>query len=139
MKNIDKSFQKINDWVASKGFDIVKKLNVGDCVDWNEKIIVVNSKQSLENQLYSLLHECGHVMIGRNYKQFKKYYPMYAYSEDITERTKKTQKYKVSVIAEEIEAWKRGLSLAKRLNIEVNKDNFDKIMAKCVMTYVKWA
>ena len=62
---------------------------------------------------------------------------MYAYKA--TKRQEKTKKCKVSVIGEEYEAWKRGRKLAKRLDIEVNKDKFDLAMTRALMSYFKWA
>ena len=62
---------------------------------------------------------------------------MYAYKA--TKRQEKTKKYKISVIGEEYEAWRRGRKLAKRLNIKVNKNKFDSTMARNLMTQFKWA
>ena len=62
---------------------------------------------------------------------------MYAFKA--TKRQEKTKKYKISVIGEEYEAWRRGRKLAKRLNIEVDKNKFDLVMTRNLMTYFKWA
>lgn len=136
--NFENSIQKLEMWASKKGF----KLSFGatpDQVSFENKIIYVYNKQKKENQVYSLLHECGHILVSQNIEDFEKSYPMYAHASDVTKRQEKTNKYKVSLIGEEFEAWKRGLSLAKRLGIEINKENYDKIMSKCLMTYIKWA
>jgi len=47
--------------------------------------------------------------------------------------------YRLSVLEEEIDAWKRGKKLAKRLNIKIDEIKFEKYKAKYTMTYVDWA
>ena len=42
-------------------------------------------------------------------------------------------------IEEEVEAWKRGKRLAKRLGIGLYEDRFDAHKAECLMTYIRWA
>ena len=52
---------------------------------------------------------------------------------------KVNRKKRVAVLSEEIEAWKRGELLAKRLGIEINSEKFDRVRADAIMSYVEWA
>ena len=131
-----KSIKILCEWIQDRGHK-VKFQTKEDALCYEDKIIYSNTRQDTENQLYSLLHECGHLLIYLGNEGFEKEYPMYAYKA--TKRQEKTKKYKISVIGEEYEAWRRGRKLAKRLNIKINKNKFDLAMTKNVMTYLKWA
>ncbi len=52
-------------------------------------------------------------------------------------RLERSHKYKVDVIAEELDAWRKGKELAKRLDIYINEDNYYSLMTKCVYSYVR--
>jgi transposase len=52
-------------------------------------------------------------------------------------RIKRSDLFKYQHIKEEIDAWQRGLKLAKSLNIKIDKDEYDKYAAKCVKTYIQ--
>ena len=40
---------------------------------------------------------------------------------------------------EELEAWKRGEGLARRLGIKINEEKFDKVRSDAIMSYIEWA
>ena len=94
--------------------------------------------QGVENRLYSLLHECGHALIRSNAKNFEYSYPAHATAE-LDGRKRRSDKYKVSLIEEEVEAWKRGYRLAKRLGVFIDENNFNKLKTKCLISYFNWA
>ena len=118
-------------------YDIVHEKSIEILTDWVEKTIYIHTRQGIENEVYSLLHECGHLLIFLDNKSFERSYPMYAYAA--TKRQEGTNKWKVSVIAEEYEAWKRGRKLATKLNIPVDKKKYDKAMTDAIMSYIRWA
>jgi hypothetical protein len=70
------------------------------------------------SQLYVLLHECGHFLIGA---------------------TGPRHSGRVGSIEEEIIAWRRGRSLARRLRIRVDSPAFARLRSRCLATYVRWA
>jgi hypothetical protein len=43
------------------------------------------------------------------------------------------------VVAEEIEAWKRGREIARDLDLFINDDKYDNLMTEQVMSYLVWA
>ena len=130
----NKQYDMISSWVASKGFDVECHTDADDRLEFEEKTIYIDSRQHAENRFYTLLHEAGHLLISQTASQFQKDHPMYAMSCDV--RKYKSKAYQVSLVAEEIEAWKRGRRLAKRLGLEVNDNKLDKIMTDCVMSYI---
>ena len=97
------------------------------------KEINICSRKGIEKKLYGLLHECGHALIRRDWTKFESEYPAHATAE-LDRRKMKSDKYKVSLVEEEVEAWKRGRRLAKRLGIYVDDYKFNKLKTKCLMS-----
>jgi glycosyltransferase involved in cell wall biosynthesis len=121
-------------WITHKGYDVNCYTDADDRLDFEEKIIHIDSRQHAESRFYTLLHECGHLLISQTASQFQKDHPMYAMSCDF--RKSRSKAYQVSLVAEEIEAWKRGRRLAKRLNLHVDDLKLDRLMTDCVMSYI---
>ena len=93
----------------------------------------INSTRSLETQLYILLHECGHILVSESDSIVNG-------AEEVFDKYgEKTKIYKVFTVIEEVEAWKRGLRLAKKLNIPVNKEKWNRDVARAINSYMKWA
>ena len=57
-------------------------------------------------------------------------------SDVVCQTTRARNAYQVSLVAEEIEAWKRGRRLANRLGLYINDKKFNNVMSECVMTYI---
>ena len=120
------------------GYEIYEDPDYQDCCRNDAKIIEICSRNGIENKLYALLHECGHALIRENWKKFTQEYPAHA-DCGFDGRKSRSAKFKISTIEEEIEAWKRGKRLAKRLGIEINEERYDANKAKYLMSYVLWA
>ena len=129
-------------WAFDKNWIIELEYLGKDEMDPGSKTISISTRQGIENQLYTLLHECGHILVQSNHTMYAKRYPATAklnICTGVNRRLEKSKKYKVDVISEEIEAWQRGKKLAERLGIYINEDKFNEIMNKCIFTYVEWA
>ena len=90
-------------------------------------------------QLYILLHELGHFLIedeGPTYVADR--FPN-GYRRIMDDVPGRGPLHKVDVIAEEFDAWSRGLTLAKHLGIEVDRQVFDDVRARYLVSYFKWA
>ena len=99
--------------------------------------IHINSRQSIENQLYTLLHECGHLLIDdrsqtTEFRFRKGYYVL----DDVV---RKSFVHRISIVDEEFEAWARGRKLARKLGVKINDDVFDTLKAKFLKSYMLWA
>lgn len=132
-----KSIEILCEWVEKRGHQVEFQNQLPDQLSYDDKTIYIHTRQGVENQVYSLLHECGHLLVHLSNEGFKRDYPMYAYAA--TKRQESTTKYKVSVVAEEFEAWKRGRKLAERLNIPIDKKKYDIAMTDAIMSYFRWA
>jgi hypothetical protein len=132
------SYAKVSEWAEEHGYQVVEGPDEEDACWSDVKQITIYSGQGVENRLYSLLHECGHALIRSNAKNFEHSYPAHATAE-LDGRKRRSDKYKVSLIEEEVEAWKRGYRLAKRLGVFIDENNFNKLKTKCLISYFNWA
>ena len=132
---------RLIDWLWVKRWDIEFDHSCKDEMDPNSKCVTISARQGIEKQLYSLLHECGHILIQSNEVRYNKKFPATAKRNCFVShrQLEKSKKYKVDVIAEEIEAWDRGKSLANRLGIYIDEDKFNEVKVACIFTYVEWA
>ena len=138
-KLFEDGIDKLIDWAYTKGCAIDFDYCVRDEFRPEDKLITISLRQGPENRLYSLLHECGHLILNKNEALYAKKYPssmkMAHYKSNKT--LEKSPKYKVDVLTEEIDAWRKGKDLAKRLGIYIDEDNYYSVTSKCVYSYVK--
>jgi len=123
---------KVHCWLEDRGFYLLLGRDGGDAVDVESKIVSINSSRSEEMQLHILLHECGHILIHKNGDKMN-------CRQIYGEYTKRSKIYKVFTVIEEIEAWSRGLKLAERLNIPINKDKWNRDVSRAIWSYMDWA
>jgi len=131
--------EELIEWTNKKGYSIDFDYCVQDELRPGDKMITINTRQGREKQLYALLHECGHLILGNNEELYAKKYPSsnkMAYCNS-NKRLERSDKYKVDILAEEIDAWRKGKDLAKRLGIYIDEDNYYSVTSKCVYSYVR--
>ena len=131
--------EMITQWAATKGYKVLGKWEE-DAFYEDEKEIVYSLRTKKEkNQVYSLLHECGHALAYES-KGYQNRFPTLAKHRFKTAKVNpRTNTYKVESILEEYDAWARGLALANRLGIELDKEDFGKYASRWVMSYVRKA
>lgn len=132
---IKEKISKIESWLDKKGFVLCKsnKKTIEDEVDFERRVVFLSQRSKPEHQLYSLLHECGHVVIRKR----KDYKTRFKESLYIAEECKMpTIRSSIEEIEEEILAWREGEYLAKKLSIDLDSDLYYKYGTKWVMTYV---
>jgi len=120
-------------WLQSKGYFVDFARDGDDSVDREAKIVSINSTRSLETQLYTLLHECGHVLVSESDNIVN------GAEEVLGKYGENTKIYKTFTVIEEVEAWKRGLKLAGRLHVPVDKKKWNRDVARAITSYMKWA
>lgn len=103
-----------------------------------EKLITVSSRMSPREQLFTLLHECGHFLIGprRPGDRFGM-----GYAAPALPRHKGSALHRIDILDEEFEAWARGWKLGRKLGalLDADRKAFDERRVQCLMTYAKWA
>ena len=119
-------------------YTVVSKSNEQDRAEFSNKTVYINSRSHPENRFYTMLHEYGHVELWEeDWQSFGATFPSYLRFYD--NRSTRSKSGKIATIAEEIEAWRRGLMLAYRKNMFVNYVKYEKIMNDSLMSYVEWA
>lgn len=103
----------------------------------DNKIIYINSTQTLEKQLFVLLHECGHLLID-DPSDTTLFRFRHGYHETKPEIKRKFI-HRCQILEEEFEAWYRGRKLANKLGIQINDYNFETLKAGMLKSYMKWA
>lgn len=127
----------IEDW----GYDVEQKTGVVERVELGGvKTIYINSACHPETRFYTLLHEIGHVLIRKDWGRFSKHYPNYLESPDghVDGRRERRKSYRIGLIAEEIEAWKRGRNFAERHGLYVDHLKYDSDANAALMSYIDW-
>ena len=129
----DSSISQVVVWLEERGY-YVEFDNAGDdSVDRIAKVVSINTTRSEETQLYIILHECGHILVAESdiiVNGIDEVLEKYSYSSKI---------YKTFTVIEEVEAWKRGLALARRLKIPINKEKWNRDVSRAIYKYMLWA
>ncbi len=124
-------------WCAFRRINVEFTSKPGGLYNGVDRVIHVNSNQTVEKQLYVLLHECGHLLIDDRSQttefRFRKGYYV------LDEMVRKSFVHRVSIVDEEFEAWARGRKLARKLGVKINDDVFDELKAKFLRSYMLWA
>ena len=90
----------------------------------NKTIFIHHNHNLKKNGLYTLLHEVGHAYQNKSENHFKQV------DEDRT--PKKFSMYK---FMNEVNAWDKGLQIAKELNIKVDENQYNKLKEESLLTY----
>lgn len=137
----DRQFREVVEIIDGWGYEVELSTGAHDRVELGEsKTIHINSACHPETKFYTLLHEVGHIIVRKDWKRFSKNYPNYLDGPDIgvDGRREKRKSYRIGVIAEEIEAWKRGRSFAERHDLYIDVYKFDHDANNALMTYIEW-
>jgi hypothetical protein len=121
-------------WLNKRGYKVYMGSDAQDSVQYGPKRIYLNSRQHIQNRLYALLHECGHILVNDNRDRVYKL----SYQATGEGRVRPSKQKRVAILAEEFEAWKRGERLAARLGVEINIEKYDQERTKAIMSYVEW-
>lgn len=131
----NEKIKKVEGWLSKRGYRVISgnERHIVDSVDFDLKLVLLSTKSKPENQFYSILHECGHIL--NREKSYSRKYKFLKQSETDV-RKQQTVRYLVEEIEEETEAWRRGAELAARLKIAPNDDVYQSYASKYLMTYI---
>lgn len=134
----NQNINKIKKWAEKNKIKLVATTKEGDG-SWcpKTKTVSYNSRLSLENRVFVILHECGHFLVERGLNGENTRYSAQNKAM-VDKRSKFSQAYRVEVLREEFDAWERGERLAKRLELDIDYKNYKKFLTKCVVTYCDW-
>jgi hypothetical protein len=131
---MNKRIKRLVDWLSKQGYSF--RFSICDQVDWESTTVTLYPNPNQDYLLYTLLHECGHIVVG-NYDSYKKEFKSITIADQKDNRHYRSNIYRYKKLKEEMDAWEEGKNLAKKLKIRINKDSYDKYAAKWFMTYVR--
>jgi len=129
----------ITAWAKTRGYSVFGKWDEDAFYDKDKEIVYSLRTKEKKHQMYSLLHECGHALAFES-KSYKNRFPTMSKRRFKTAKVNsRTNTFKVEQIVEEHDAWQRGLKLACRLGIEIDKEDYNKYASRYVMSYIRKA
>lgn len=148
MINYKKALDLLINFAMAEGYEVILDHTLVSRIEWVENslntpsCIRVERKFKPEIKVYLLLHELGHHLLRKDWKEFTTIFPIAAYAEEIylekdINKYKRRLSYTVSSIEEEFKAWDEGLNLANSLGIKLNHKNWHNFKVKCLTTYIK--
>lgn len=136
IKNLDIQFGILHEWIHRQGLDLLSSME-GAEYDSEEGHICYHPCTSMQNRIYEILHECGHHICAKSsLKTSVRYKTQRKALKD--RRSQRSIQYRVEILREEFEAWENGLELAKKLNIYVDIDDYQKYSSKQIASYCDW-
>jgi|TARA_R110000851_G_scaffold24228_5_gene70115 hypothetical protein len=123
-----KDFQSVCDYIKDKKGVVVKLGHITSFMGhFNRTIFVHHNYDLTNNGLYALLHEVGHALqpptaVGSNsYKNI---------DDDLNKR-----EFEMGRFVNELNAWEIGLSIANKLKISLDKDDWISQKNEALLTY----
>ncbi len=133
--NWSKQFEHLKRYSEKKkGYTVLtaKTEREVDFVDLEKKVIAISEGHTPEMAFYCLLHELGHVRLQEN-KAYKDDFQRIW--EDFTEESLTNR---ITLIHEELDAWREGLKIAKERRLKVNRHKYEILKAKYVSSFLPW-
>lgn len=131
------ALQELTNWCTLRGINVDFSREAGNFYYNDEGTIQINVNMRPPTQLNTLLHECGHVLImSRKRSRHDRFGAGYGYCGSPIGRL---AFHKCNIVDTEMEAWHRGMSLARRLRLSIDVSLFEHDMSKSMRSYFKWA
>lgn len=96
-------------------------------------LITIGKKQNWRGRYYSLLHEIGHLIISKDNDYRETYYPLG--KQHYIHANHNSKKAYISLVFEELDAWKLGLLYVKNKGLIYDLEYYHKIMTENVMSH----
>jgi len=134
--NIESDLEKIIDWASKRKISV--SFGKGpNSFNTEDSSIAIDARQTKENQLCSLLHECGHFLCRQNTSLFRKKYSA-QFEAELDYRKKRSIVFRANIVEEEFDSWRRGKKLAHRLGIDTDYYNYDHVASRFLRSYANW-
>lgn len=104
---------------------------------WENNLIVINTRLTCWNKLFILLHEIGHHLVSKNSKNKNRF--SYGYGAQTI--SNHHNRHKIDILEEEFEAWHLGWNIGNKINAihESHKPAWDKTKYYHINSYIKWS
>jgi hypothetical protein len=124
MSTKKQDLKKLISWAENLGYDVIFSKDGGNNICLETNTIEISSSNSLEERIFILSHECGHIIdanIILRKPNIKK---------DDTEREKKIRLW------EEMNAWVEARKLMLKLDIVFDEKKLSKYTSICLEKYI---
>lgn len=125
------ALNKLDTWLANRGWTIKFKSRCKDEAWFDTKLMTISCSGTPEHVIFSILHECGHIIAGGKRAVYELTYT--------PTRQKKTDWYRILRVMNEVRAWDAGERLAIRLGIYIDRDRYATYRARYLKKYMRWA
>lgn len=115
---------KLVNWAESLGYEVVFDKNGGNNICFKTKTIEISSKTKVEERIYILSHECGHILTNRERSL--------PHPKATSSDNKKTNR-----LWEEMISWVNARSILTELEINFDEKKFSSYSAKCLANYIR--
>ena len=130
--------EKLRAWLQRRSF----ALRLGakrDAVFYGLEEVTISTRQTPALQLHSALHECGHVAIFRERVLRPDRVVAGSTLRSWVASKRRSAAEKRRVLEEEVEAWRRGERLGRRLRLKLpSAEERRRHRSRCLATYVRW-
>ena len=118
-------------WLANRGWTIKFRPRCKDEAWFDTKQMTISLDATAEHRIFTILHECGHIIAGGKRAVYELVYTSTA--------KKKTDWYKILRVVNEVRAWDAGERLATRLGIFIDRNGYAAYRARYLKKYMRWA
>ena len=110
-------------WAENLGYEVVFSKDGGNNICFETKTIEISSQVKVEERIYILSHECGHILTNR-----KRSLP---HPKATSNDNKKTNR-----LWEEMISWIKARSILIELEINFDEKKFSAYSARCLANYL---
>lgn len=137
----EKNIRKMVTWFSIRGYDVIFGRGLLSQIGPDgEPEVWINSSLTKESQLYTLLHEAGHLIISERKNYTRRFSHGYPASRHVKYRNRyNTKLHWIHILHEEMEAWEEGKRLARLRGIPVRHKKWEKYRSDALMTYIQEA
>lgn len=123
-------------WSKHNNLTIGFSFNQTSHFQWENNVIVLNSRLSAQNKLFILLHEIGHFLVDKHPSNAGRF--SYGYTAKTISNAH--NRHKLDILDEEFEAWHKGWSIGLDHNFITlsHKKAWDKTKYSHINAYAKW-
>lgn len=135
-------FERLLELADEWGYDVELVTGTDDRVEMGDaRTVWIDTRRHPETRCYTLLHELGHVLVRRRWAEFSEPHPTYLRHPDAEPhpRHRASPAFRVGLVSEELEAWRRGRRLARRLGMRVDDAKWEREQCAALLGYVAWA
>ena len=137
--------EKLRGWLEARGVGLVVRRGAEDCFvsgGSERPVVQLNGAASRAEQMHGALHECGHVQVWLARRRRPRHRvagcSLVELEKNAGRWKPRSKRRRLATMEEEIEAWTRGLRLARRLRVRVKAEAFEVSRARALMTYARW-